>query len=295
MAYPRKRPECRTCGAPMAGHKRINGRSVCPDIVLNSPALCSESLKDEDEDLSSPWQGPGQVWRNEYFRETHQEDAVAFARRSPDSPFSWTPTEPDDTVKREFAPRSTGFPDRELTAHHSSQSLPRRSSSMMSTTSSQLKHTFYSVLGRHPSAVTVVEVSTEELSTVTRVARMSGFHTGVTRWPSTEVKNEGGSHRTRQRAVIIGKDPEVVERWLERDEREELARLDRQERDELARSETEATLAPFIAPTTNIKVATPGSGPTSLQIIYLGLVSATGSGLVLIMLLWGLKNLDVGV
>lgn len=281
MTTPRKRPECRTCNTPMAGHKRPDGKPVCP---IPSPAKVPNSphKTDDDDDEQVPQIGKFYHFVNPNYRESFTPEPVEFGRpQRTGTPCTWVSTEPADdipSVKHEGTLQRADarhIPDIEITGYRSSQSSISSSSSMTSTASSRFRRTFYGVLTKSLPAVSLFAAPRDEIATITQAARMNGLHTGVMRWPRPDVKDESGSSRSRRRYswwVLLGRDPEAVEHLMELQEREDMSRLDGQ-------------VLETPAPVAVSEVVTLTAGPNPFHMILFSAVGALGGVFIWVMIL----------
>ncbi|KIP07737.1 hypothetical protein PHLGIDRAFT_410817 [Phlebiopsis gigantea 11061_1 CR5-6] len=277
MSTPRKRPECRTCNMPMAGHKRPHGWPVCPPRT--SPAKLHDVNKIDDDD-SVPVPQIGKYWHfiNPNYRETYSPPpGPSFGPQRSGTPCTWVSTEPADDIpsmKHERTLQRTEarhIPDVEITGYRMSASSIASISSEMSSPSARQRRSFYSVLTNSLPAVSLFSAPRGDIATITQTARMNGLHTGVMRRPRNEVKEEGSSSSRIRRGhswwVLLGKDPVAVEHLLDLQEKSNLARLDKQ-----AANETDAdTTAP---PPTVAVAPAPSPFPSLLINMFLSIVSA---------------------
>ena len=159
-------------------------------------------------------------------------------RRGSGTPDSWVSTEPADDI-----PSSHVKLEQPLDIIHESDEIqfmmvrgpsqtPSASSAGSSgSTTMRLRRSFTNILRTSVPILSMFSAQREDVSTITRTARQNGLHTGVMRPPDSpiEVKDEDDfSHTPREKKslwVIVGKDPVAVERLLDLQERDELARI----------------------------------------------------------------------
>lgn len=253
MTTPRKRPECRTCNMPMAGHKRPHGWPVCPP--KNSPAKLLDGPKfdDDDELIPVPQIGQYHHYVNPNYRETLTPPRESlFGPQRSGTPCTWVSTEPADDIPPVKHERSLHraearhIPDVEITGYRLSQVSVASSSCETETPSLRQRRSFYSVLTNSLPAVSLFAAPRDDIATITQTARMNGLHTGVMRRPRNDVKEEGSSSRVKRNYswwVLLGKDAVAVEHLIGLQEKSNIAKLEKKATTE---PEQEATPTPQV-------------------------------------------------
>jgi hypothetical protein len=240
MTPPRKRPECRTCNTPMAGHKRPHGWPVCPSGT--SPI---RKLDEKDVEEVIPQIGQIYHWKNANWHENfleHFTPPPAVRQQRSGTPNTWVSTEPADDIppsRRSTESQETLNPRALVSQRHAeeieSYSSSRASSSATpSTTSSRIRRSFTNILNNSLPIVSIFSSPRDDVQTITQAARLNGLHTGVMRRPRNEVKEVKDEHckarigRRYSWWVLMGRDYNAVEELMGMHERDIMAKSDDQ-------------------------------------------------------------------
>lgn len=261
---------------------------MCPPKT-SPPKHVDVAKIDDDDPVSVPQIGQYYHFVNPNYREPYSPPAgPSFGPQRSDTPCTWVSTEPADDIpsmKHERTLQRTEarhIPEVEITGHRMSASSVASVSSNMSTQSSRIRRSFYSILTNTFPAVSLFTAQRDDITTITETARRNGLHTGVMRRPRNHVKEEGnGSGRVRRGGswwVLMGKDAVAVEHLLDLQEKSNLARLDKQAAEE--EKEAQAVTVPPV-----VTVAPPPSPPSMLSIMVVCVVSAFLGALFLVLLL----------
>lgn len=236
MTTPRKRPECRTCGMPMVGHKRPFGYPECP--LKTSPKL-ADDFKDVDHPCVPQIGKPYHFVNPHYVEPFDTFSPPPLDAPSPHRGGSWVSTEPADdiwpAVKHERTLRvERAIPDLESPGHsppppqppsqHQQLTRASPSASSASAATTRLRRSWAgSWADVSLAAASFFRVPRDELATVTQGARMEGLYTGVLRKPRSGACE--GERRRYAWYAVVGRDAGLVEHVVELQEKDQIARL----------------------------------------------------------------------
>ncbi|OCH94295.1 hypothetical protein OBBRIDRAFT_789430 [Obba rivulosa] len=259
MATPgRKRHTCRTCGFPMAGHKRPNrGPPVCP-TPERSPTLLSRIegphrvtptllSRIEGPALPSPLRRRDAVshipsigrYRNPSWVEPDVIQVDDDDEEPRNTPFSWVTDETyDDGTEKadEGSGQEDGNDVEEVEAaeeqdedgvgddddDNRSQASTSSTATASTSASARIMRALSEVLGDSLPLASVFSTPRNKLNAVTDTARQGDLHTGLMRNPNRGQYRvrDGQLQRENSYWVVMGRDRGAVEQLLEFDEQD---------------------------------------------------------------------------
>ena len=226
----RRSPQCRTCGAPMSGHKRPHGFPICPEqpaaaqanpdpILQRGAPVIGRSRFLPEPDVSLPLEGH---WINPTWVDPGPEIEDDRSRHS-----SWVPTvidggsseEDDEEGSRDGSEEDVlaALYDDDNDDAHSTSAHTNASASSVSTTLSQL-------IGNSVPLASVWSAPTRDIPSIGHAAAKAGVSFGVV--PAPRIRrgqalkrdgsqnHEGGLERQNSWWVVMGQDKLAVARMI---------------------------------------------------------------------------------
>ncbi|KAH9844348.1 uncharacterized protein C8Q71DRAFT_41127 [Rhodofomes roseus] len=228
---PRKAPQCRTCGSPMAGHKRPRGKPVCPE--RGSTPVAPEPIPQRgatprrhshtpEADFQLPRNGH---WRNPHWVSPVREREVERSMHS-----SWAPTEVDGDSSSssdegsQVGNEETVLYDLQDDDDVRSVAAASTTSSRSSASTSSVRSTLSQLVTRSVPMASVWSTPTRDIPAISHAATKAGVSFAVVPAPKERrersVKPDGSSDHgdalERQNSwwLVMGRDVEAVTRMI---------------------------------------------------------------------------------
>jgi len=201
----RKRPQCHSCGTLMAGHRRVNGRYVCPnddDMSINSTETTTPSPR-----------------RSARINSREQQTPPLPQSSTRPGPSNWDPPSRSRSAKRErtVSPAPTVMSEEYCKTEDESfytendfvgsPPTPQQRTSKIGPTSSL--RTFARSVRLTTPLASIFTAPRSDIEEVQQEAGKHGLYTGTVYKPR-KIKEEES-----QRWVVMGRDPDAVDRLVD--------------------------------------------------------------------------------
>ena len=193
----RKKPRCRSCGTPMAGHRRVSGRCVCPDDTRNNNTGTTTPPPRRSLRLNSP---PRERQTPRPQSPTRLEQTNRDQRSCPKS------------ANREHTPslvpcKTEDESDYTEKAFVESPALPQQCTSRIEPTNSF--STFVRGVRLSTPLASIFTIPKSDIEEIQQEAVKHGLYTDMVYKPR-KIKAEES-----QRWIVLGGDPHVVDRMVD--------------------------------------------------------------------------------
>lgn len=202
--FARKRPQCHSCGALMAGHRRVNGRYVCPH---------DDTTNNSDTTTPSPRRS---ARLNSHSQEQQTPPPPPSTRPGPSN---WDPPSRSRSAKRErtASPAPTVMSEEYYKTEEesyytendfgASPAPPQQRTARIGATSSL--RTFARNVRLSTPLASIFTAPRSDVEEVQHEAERHGLYTGMVYKPR-KIKEEES-----QRWVVMGRDPDAVDRLVD--------------------------------------------------------------------------------
>jgi len=254
----RKRPQCHSCGTLMAGHRRINGRYVCPD---------DNDTSNNTTDFTTP--SPRRSAR----LNSHPQEQQTPPPSTRPGPSNWDPRSRSRSAKRErtTSPAPTVMSEEYCKTEDESYytendflgspATPQQRTTKIGPTSSL--RTFARSLRLTTPLASIFTAPRTDIEEVQQEAGRHGLYTGTVYKPR-RIKEEES-----QRWVVMGRDPDAVDRLVDYQRKDVARQLDLE-----SRTTTPVPGAGAMVPPINVTCNGPGIWKSFLNHIPAGVVGA---------------------
>ena len=193
----RKKPRCRSCGTPMAGHRRVSGRCVCPDDTSNKDTETTTPSPRRSVRLDSP---PREQQTPRPPSPTRLEQTNRDPRSCPkNASCKYTPSLVPCKTEDESDYTEKAFVE--------SPALPQQCTSRIEPTNSF--STFVRGVRLSRPLASIFTIPKSDIEEVQREAVKHGLYTGMVYKPR-KIKEEES-----QRWIVLGGDPDAVDRMVD--------------------------------------------------------------------------------